>query len=113
MKYTEWEIVIQPYDVVEIKNEGELVATIGFDTLVNPKYPQKQLANAQLIIEAANSCIRINPESPMAVAQSIKGLYEALVKAQEDINWMLNNEQFLNPEVFNYIDKALVDSKTI
>lgn len=32
---------------------------------------------------------------------------EALLKIREDINWMLNNRQFLSPEVFNYIDEAL------
>lgn len=34
-------------------------------------------------------------------------MYEALKKAGEDINWMLNNKKFLNPWVFEYIDKAL------
>lgn len=37
----------------------------------------------------------------------IKVLEEALRKAQEDINWMLNSRQFLNGFVFDYIDKAL------
>ncbi len=34
-------------------------------------------------------------------------LLDALKKAQEDINWMLNNRQFLNAESFNYIDEVL------
>lgn len=34
-------------------------------------------------------------------------MYEALGKVREDINWMLNNERFLNPAVFDYLDKAL------
>lgn len=34
-------------------------------------------------------------------------LVKALEKAQEDINWMLNNRQFLNGHVFDYIDTAL------
>ena len=43
----------------------------------------------------------------------VPDMYEALKKAQEDINWMLNNDQFLNPDAFNYRDKALakVDEK--
>jgi len=28
----------------------------------------------------------------------------ALEKAREDINWMLNNRKFLNPECFDYLD---------
>lgn len=31
----------------------------------------------------------------------------ALKRVREDINWMLNNEKFLNPHVFRYIDHAL------
>ncbi|KKM75308.1 hypothetical protein LCGC14_1391630, partial [marine sediment metagenome] len=34
-------------------------------------------------------------------------MYEALKKVEEDINWMLNNRKFLNPNVFDYIDKAI------
>ncbi len=33
-------------------------------------------------------------------------MYEALVKVREDINWMLNNRKFLNPNVFDYLDEA-------
>ena len=38
-------------------------------------------------------------------------MYKALIKAREDINWMLNNEKFLNPDVFDYIDKALAEGR--
>ena len=31
-------------------------------------------------------------------------LRTALEKAQGDINWMLNERKFLNPDVFNYLD---------
>ena len=34
-------------------------------------------------------------------------LYEALKKAQQDINWMLNAQKFLNPDVFDYIEQLL------
>lgn len=34
-------------------------------------------------------------------------LLAALTKAREDINWMINNEQFLNSFVFDYIDTAI------
>lgn len=32
---------------------------------------------------------------------------EALERAQQDINWMLNSRQFLDGNVFDYIDEAL------
>ncbi len=35
----------------------------------------------------------------------------ALERAREDINWMLNNRKFLNPEVFDYIDEALLGAE--
>jgi len=34
-----------------------------------------------------------------------QGQREKLRKAREDINWMLNSRQFLNPEVFDYLDE--------
>lgn len=37
----------------------------------------------------------------------------ALKKAREDINWMLNNKLFLNPESFNYIDQALKNATEV
>ena len=38
-------------------------------------------------------------------------LLEALEKAREDINWMLNSRQFLNADVFNYIDAAIAAAR--
>lgn len=34
-------------------------------------------ANAHLITTAVNACIKLNPDNPMAVAESIAELYEA------------------------------------
>lgn len=31
----------------------------------------------------------------------------ALERVRQDLNWMLNNRQFLNPDTFDYIDQAL------
>ena len=38
-------------------------------------------------------------------------LLEALEKARDDINWMLNSRQFLNADVFNYIDAAIAAAR--
>jgi len=40
-------------------------------------------------------------------------LVAALKKAREDINWMLNSQQFLNGHVFDYIDAALASIPTV
>ena len=38
----------------------------------------EQEANAHLIAAAVNACVKLNPDNPMAVAESIGKLYEAL-----------------------------------
>ncbi len=38
-------------------------------------------ANAQLIVATVNACIKLNPDNPQAVADSISDLYEELKKA--------------------------------
>ena len=44
-------------------------------------------------------------------AEQIKLLREALGKARQDINWMLNSRKFLDGFVFEYIDEALAATK--
>jgi len=39
-------------------------------------------ANAHLIVTVVNACIELNPDNPMAVAESIKPMYEALKYAE-------------------------------
>jgi hypothetical protein len=46
------------------------------------------------------------PLEPQAGAREA-ALREALEKARQDINWMLNNREFMSPFVFDYIDRAL------
>ena len=52
-------------------------------------------ANANLIVSAVNACIKLNPENPQAVAESIGDMYEALKHVNEmleivlpKINWV-------------------------
>ncbi len=47
-----------------------------------------------------NGGVILNPDA-------LSDVYEALKKVEEDINWMLNNRKFLNPDVFDYLDKAI------
>lgn len=46
-----------------------------------------------------------------AIRNAAPALLEALEKAREDINWMLNSKQFLNSDVFNYIDTAIAAAR--
>jgi len=39
----------------------------------------------------------------------LKKAGEALQEDRENINWMLNSRQFLNPSVFNYLDTTLTE----
>jgi len=50
-------------------------------------------------------------EMSLKAEARIEQLENALRKAQEDINWMLNSEQLLNAFVFDYIDEALKDKQ--
>jgi hypothetical protein len=38
----------------------------------------EDLDNARIIVAAVNACTSVNPDGPMAVAESIKDMYEAL-----------------------------------
>ena len=58
--------------------------------------------DSQADLEASNADLR----SKLTASESeVAGLREALVKVREDINWMLNNRQFLDWSVFDYLDK--------
>ena len=60
------------------------------------------MINGKLVADINTDC----PDDAHLIA-AVPKLYEALEKAQQDINWMLNNNSFLNPECFEYIEKAL------
>lgn len=78
MKYTKWKIVkmIENPDKWIIYSEPDNgIAVI----LTRDGTPEVELkANAQLICEAVNQCISVNEDNPLAVAQNIKEMYEAL-----------------------------------
>jgi len=46
--------------------------------LLSVREPSEHLANAHLIAAAVNACASVNPDNPLAVAESIKDMYEAL-----------------------------------
>ncbi len=62
------------FDVCVI-NRGldAMIARVGGLTAI-----KEAKANAHLIVAAINACISVNPDNPLAVAESIKPMYEAL-----------------------------------
>ena len=59
-------------------------------------------SNAKLIARAPEMSAEIEQ-----LKEQRDELLEALNKAQQDINWMLNEQKFLNAFVFDYIETAI------
>lgn len=58
-----------------------------------------------------NKCSSVMFQDIKHKEAQIKILRKYLVKAREDINWMLNSREFLNAFVFDYIDDVLEQVK--
>lgn len=54
----------------------------------------------------ASSFIVDNP-ADISLIEAAPELLEALKQVRKDLNWMLNNRQFLNDHVFDYIDEVI------
>jgi len=65
------------------------------------------LANANLIVSAVNACIKINPDNPQAVAESIKDMYEALLSALGTLVVLGIKDHSWGQEIQDNIHKAL------
>ena len=50
-------------------------------------------ANARLIAAAVNACASVNPDNPMAVAESIRDMYEALESWSNYLEEMLGGNR--------------------
>ena len=94
MEYTKkgkWRAEINPLPLP--RSQGSFVGYIRVgDTTIaqlvgnNPTLE----ANAHLIAAAVNACIKLNPDNPMAVAESISDLYEALEEADVMLEEIVN-----------------------
>ncbi len=58
------------------------------------RYDRKEVdrmrANANLIVAAVNACIELNPSNPLAVAEAIKDMHEALKVILPAFNYYLD-----------------------
>ena len=68
----------------EWEKEGNKIKVSGRGTIAICPSPTTSegvtefIANAHLIAAAVNACIKLNPDNPQAVAESIGDMYEAL-----------------------------------
>jgi len=60
--------------------------------------------NADLIVAAVNACAEVNAENPLAVAESIKEMYEAL-------KYVINADDSVSPEIAAVANKALAKAE--
>ena len=73
---------------IQRKHEQHLICD-----LIHTVDIENQEANARLITAAVNACASVNPDNPMAVAESIKDMYEALkVALNETPGFMLGED---------------------
>ena len=63
------------------------------------------------VVADVYSCFTGVSEANAHLIAAAPKLVKALEKAREDINWMLNNEKFLNPQVFDYIDEVIDEAE--
>lgn len=97
-------------DETQIVAGERLVAnTGGYASNVKPARLEN-IGNAHLIAAAVNACKEINPDNPMAVAESIKELREAL----KEITELAPRDKLNSPyakQVVEIADKALAKAE--
>ena len=75
----------------EWEKEGNKIKVFGAGTIAICPSPTDNegvlefVANAHLIVSAVNACAKVNLDNPLAVAESISDLYEALKFAVNQI----------------------------
>jgi len=94
----EWKRYGQHIHLSDTNTSDEIV------TVLCPAWMSKEeaRANADIIVAAVNACQEVNPDNPMAVAESIKDMYEALKVAFEKSH---------NPEVEIILMKAIAKAE--
>lgn len=81
-----------PYENLIRSDDDRVIATVSFYRFSN----DEAKANAHLIVAAVNACQKVNPDNPMAVAESIQEMYEALWQMHSLIEDLIYNRGFAN-----------------
>jgi len=72
----------------------------------NDKFDRLEERIAELTRMVTDSVVE-QGSTEYLLRKRIEQLEARLEKARQDVNWMLNNRQFLNPDVFDYLDQPL------
>ena len=95
MKHTKWEF-IRPYIdkpiTIETRIKGNRWEKIATISMMNER---AQLPNAELIVSAVNACIKLNPENPLAIAESIKDMYEIVERVTKLVSHTPGDSQVI------------------
>lgn len=89
-------LVIVGHEAIVEHDAGETLCSCGSTDCKDQVTAKRRIAKAKMIVRAVNSH---------------DAIVAALERAQQDINWMLNNRQFLNPDTFDYLDAALAQAQ--
>lgn len=89
--------------------EGNKIKAFGKGTIAICPSPTNNegvlefVGNTFLIASAVNACIKLNPDNPLAVAESISDLYEALKELSDFLYALGGDEKLIPPEVYHRI----------
>ncbi len=75
-------------------------------------YASDTIENGKAIAAFGRRCAE-EARAEKNVSAYSRVLLNALERAQEDINWMINNQKFLNPDVFDYIDDTVKSARAL
>jgi len=105
MNYTkgEWEILEGDEDFIIIDESGNTLCLVPF-------YKEGE-ANAHLIAAAVNACQSVNQDNPMAVAESIKDMYEALKALIFQFAVAVDDVRSKDKEVYEQANEALAKAE--
>lgn len=87
--------------------------TAAGPVLMTPRMAKEWLEHGEPVPETYIAALRAIASGEAVVVPAGAGdalLRSALERARQDINWMLNNKQFLNGFAFDYIDAALKET---
>lgn len=105
----EWYLEEETGLILSIPDGAESPTSIasigGSQEPLTPKPLSEMLANAHLIAAAVNACVNLNPDNPMAVAESISDMYEALKNLRNIYDDLIKNSRPL--DFWVKVDKAL------
>ena len=98
--------IIEDYD-------GKSVALIlSLDDCHRPIDKSEVEANANLIVAAANACIKVNPDNPQAAAEALPDIYDALGECLLLIEDMMPGVAGIALQNYQRLNEAPINART-